>query len=134
MGRSSIFIINIIITLNCFLLLMIYLIVFGTTASSVVQNISNNTTNFFVNKTFYVLLIGLVNIPLILKRAIKELKIASFLLFGSIILFVVILGFQLGTKGTYLNTDTNFDNYYAIKLDFKLITGISVIFTAYSFQ
>ena len=91
MGRLSIFVINVLIAFNCLLLLMIYLIVFGGTASSIIQDASKNTTNFFTGKTFYVLVIAVINVPLVLKRAIKELKIASYLLFGSIGLFFIIL-------------------------------------------
>lgn len=138
MGRSSIFIINTIIALNCFLLLMIYLIIFGNTASSILTDIFPSVTDgaahFFMSKPFYVIVIAVINVPLILMRAIKELKIASFFLFGSIILFVVIFIVQIIQKGTYLNPDSDYKQYYEIKINFNLITSISVMFTAYGFQ
>jgi amino acid permease len=125
--------INGLIAFNCVLMLMVYHIVFGSSVSTIMQDALNNTYSFFISKVFYILVIALLNLPLILKRAIKELKIASWLLFGAISLFIVILGLQLIREGTYLNPDISFDEYYKIKADYNLTVAISVIFTAYAF-
>jgi amino acid permease len=129
MGRPSIFIINGLIAFNCVLMLMVYHIVFGSSVSTIMQDAFNNTSSFFVSKAFYIIVIGLLNLPLILKRAIKELKFASWLLFGAILLFILILTIQLIIKGTYMNPDSSYSSYYSV----NLTVAISVIFTAYGF-
>lgn len=91
LGRKSIFLINSIIFLSCFGLMMIYFIVFGNISASIVADIFTSPPDFFLAKPLYILIISVCILPLILKKEIKELKIASILLFLAIGLFFVTL-------------------------------------------
>lgn len=72
--------------------------------------------------------------PLIFKKEMHELKIASYLLFLSIILFVIVFTVQLIEAGTDQNHDESFGQYYKFKLDRQFFTAVAVFMTAYSFQ
>jgi RsiW-degrading membrane proteinase PrsW (M82 family) len=51
-------------------------------------------------------------LPMIFKKEIHELKLASVMLFIAIFLFVVVFIFQLISAGTDQNDDDDFKNYY----------------------
>jgi amino acid permease len=92
-GRVSIFIINFIIFFNSFGLMMVYFITFSGIAQSFVLigiKDPSHLDMFYCKKWFYVLIIAAAAFPLCVKREIKELKLASILLFGSIFLFVIV--------------------------------------------
>ena len=68
--RTSIFYICSIIILNSFGLMLIYFIVFGDTLSSLIKNLNSSVDkdNFFGQRKAYVIILGTVLIPLILKK------------------------------------------------------------------
>lgn len=105
LGRKSIFMINIMIFVNSFGLMMIYFIVFGNIAASIAQAGSPDASMFFVSKQFFILIISICILPLALKKEIKELKIASVLLFIAIFLFILIFVIQILSSGNFANKD-----------------------------
>ena len=98
-GSKSIYFISAILTVSSFGLQMIYFIVFGDICKSLVSQIffeeDHTSSNIFKTRTLYVIILGLSLFPMIIKKELKELKIASVILFGGIAGFLIILTMQL---------------------------------------
>ena len=95
-GRPSIFWISLTISVLCFGLMMIYFIIFSDIAKSLAQQMMGegpDTTKFFASKTCYVLVLAFMTLPFIIRKELKELKIASLLLFGGVTAFILIFTF-----------------------------------------
>lgn len=91
MGRFSIYVCSIVIWVASVGLMMIYFIVFGDIAASISkQIIFDDKDNFFASRSFFVLVLGLCLTPLVCKRALKELKCISILLFIAIGMFIIL--------------------------------------------
>jgi amino acid permease len=71
--------------------------------------------------------------PLVIKKELKELKIASVILFVGIFAFIFIFIGQLAFDKSY-NTDDSFDDYYKVDIKLSTIQGIAIIIVAFSFQ
>ena len=52
-----------------------------------------------VYRAFWVFVIGLLLLPVILKKELQEIKLLSYLLFFSVSAFITLMGFQLLTVG-----------------------------------
>lgn len=72
---------------------MIYFIVFGDICKSLVGQMFFEETddNIFKSRGLYVVLLGASLFPMIIKKELKELKIASVILFGGIGTFLILL-------------------------------------------
>jgi amino acid permease len=116
-GRKSVFILNGIISISSFGLMMIYFIVFGDIAASITKENMDNPNNFICTRAFFVLIISTALLPLILKKEIAHLKLASILLFLAILLFIIIFIVQFITKGNFDNHDLSYKKYYEFKFD-----------------
>lgn len=95
-GRASIFWISGMISIASFGLMLIYFIVFGDILRTIIAQVfydGDQNASAFTARPFYVLLLGLALAPLALKKELKELKIASVILFGGISSFCLILIF-----------------------------------------
>lgn len=88
MGRASIYIISTIILLSGIGCIMIYFIVFGDISASLALQAASD--GFYTQRWFYVLILAIAMLPFCLKKMLREMKIVSILLFGSIGLFVVL--------------------------------------------
>lgn len=100
MKRASIFIISGILTLNGLGMCMIYFMIFGNTIGSIVAGINNfegqpdtfiTGSTFIYQRTIYILVLAMFLLPIIVKKELQELHIVSMGLFGSILLFILIL-------------------------------------------
>ena len=98
-----------IITLSIFGLTVIYFIIFGDIASSIVLENIANKNSIVCKRVFYVVAMGLIALPLILQKEIAHLKIVSYTLFAGIILFILIFIFQLIFEGTFENFDDSYE-------------------------
>jgi amino acid permease len=72
--------------------MLVYFIVFGDTSAQLVANIFNEGMMdvWWCERFFYVLLLAVALAPVILKKELAELEWLSWVLFGSIGLFIVI--------------------------------------------
>jgi len=61
------------------------------------------TKNFFASQTFYVLLLASGLLPLVVKKELRELKIASVILFLGVASFILIFIIQLIVEGVGRN-------------------------------
>lgn len=110
LGRKSIFMISIILTLASSCLIMIYFIVFGDTFSSIVRDLfyynlsSEDQTSIFTTRLFYVIAIGIFLTPVILRKEMKEMKFVSYTFFTAILLFMLIFTIEL-LRGNTVNPD-----------------------------
>jgi len=55
------------------------------------------------------------------------------MLFFSIFAFIIIFILQLAFRGTFENSDTNYEDYLKVKFDSGLINGIAIILVAFGF-
>ena len=62
-------------------------------------------------------MIAVVMLSVVFKKSIHEFKVASLFLFISIMLFIVVFGYQLASVGTDANYDPNFSQYYKFRFD-----------------
>lgn len=85
-GRSSVFIINILVTFVIFGILLLYLILFSKISLSLVEPLIGQPKedgdgtliqNVLLSKTTYILLVTAVSMPIMLKKNLSELKIQS---------------------------------------------------------
>ena len=68
---------------------------------------------------------------LIIKKELKELKIASILLASGIVGFILIFTGQLAFGGGQWNKDKSFDKYYKIDFDQTLVKSFSIVLVAF---
>ena len=112
LGRKSVFIINAIVFIGCFQLMILYFMIIGDILASFARQILNELDTFRTSRACYVIIVGIMLFPMIFKKEIYELKLASVMLFIAIFLFVVVFIFQLVSAGTDQNDDEDFKNYY----------------------
>lgn len=131
-GRPFIFMMSIILMVLCMGAMIIYFNIFGTIASSLVQDLSHNTTSFFTNEPFYIIIMALLNLFPILQKSIKELKIVSIILSLAVTTFLFILILWVSLDG-FQNPDSDKSVYWTIKFDLGTVNAISIFIFAYSF-
>ena len=95
-GRSSVFIINILVAFVIFGILLLYLILFSKISLSLVVPLIGEREGMMASvlssKTTYILLVTAISMPIMLKKNLSELKIQSQILFLGVILLLCVLG------------------------------------------
>ena len=136
LGRKSIFMVSAMISILSFGLMMIYFIIFADISVSLISQLFYNglKNGIVTERAFYAVILGIMMFPLIIKKELKELKIASVILFLGIASFLMILTFQLIFEGNFDNNDETYESYYILDRDLNFIKGLSIILVAFSFQ
>lgn len=92
LGKTSVYMINLVIFLNCGILPIAYFIIFGDLAKSLFILIESvESTDFLGERAFPVLILGVICLPMILSRRLAELKVAAIILFSGVIAFCILL-------------------------------------------
>jgi len=138
-GRKSIYLISFIIWIASTGLMMVYFIVFGDISASIVRQVAypnkqETFENVWVSRWPYVLMIGLLLVPLVIMRELKELKVISMTLFAGIGIFLSLFIFQMIKYGLKENKDVDYSIYWEAKFDTALLTSFAIILVGYGFQ
>lgn len=113
---------------------MIYFIVFGDCAASITKlTCYPDTENFLTSKICYILILAGVMVFPLLQKELKEIKAVSITLFVAIGLFLGLMVVELEVDGSDLNPDDNYNDYYKVKLDLALMSGLGIVLCAYGF-
>lgn len=133
-GKSSIYVISFINLLNSFGCLCLYFIVFSGIAAKLLVNYSDYAIDeiWYTSRTVYVLGLGVLLIPVVLKKELAELEILSVILFASIGIFIlsvfILLVFQPGVVKPEVDSQ-----FWLPTFGPSLVSGISVCCVAYSY-
>jgi amino acid permease len=79
-------------------------------------------------------MIGLLLVPLVIMRELKELKVISMTLFAGIGIFLSLFIFQMIKYGLKENKDVDYSIYWEAKFDTALLTSFAIILVGYGFQ
>ena len=136
LGRKSIYIVSAVTFIFATGIMMVYFIVFSDVISSLMAQLvftsKEDKCSFVTKRTLYVLILGAVLFPFIIRKELKELKIISIILFFGIFSFIMILLAQLLIEGNNFNKDK--DPSYLYPDDYAdAIKGVSMMLVAFSF-
>ena len=134
-GRPSIYYISAVIAIQAFGLMMVYFIVFADISRSiVVQVFELAPSSVFSSRACYCAILGVGLFPQIIKKELKELKIASIILFVGISTFLAVLADELVMGGESANHDKSFEAYWSLGYDVSAVKGASFILVAFGLQ
>ena len=130
-GNWSIYLVNSLIALAQFGFPIIFFIVFGDAASSLIIRINSDAHSFWTSKAFTHIILAIVMLYLVLKKEIHQLRYASVVLFFGIILFVFLLFIH------FLTSDPDPEPKEDItdtKVDIKFFASLPTVIASYAFN
>ena len=139
-GRQSIFWIAGLTFIQSFGLIIIFFNVFGEIMKAFMttifwSDIPDDEANFGMKRACYVMILGALLLPFVIRKELAELKIISFALFCSALIFVALNIGQIAFRGNSLsNHDSDRSEYIEVNFNADFIQGIVIIFTACNFQ
>jgi amino acid permease len=135
-GRSTIFVNAIICVVNSIGLMMIYFIVFSETMGQLVGSFwdKNLGEAWYADKPTYVIGLGILLIPVVIKKELAELEWLATLLFCSIALFVLITGYMLCFDDRFLDPVLSEQDIWRPKMSWNTVSAICTTLVAYSYQ
>ena len=112
--------------------MMVYFIVFADISQSIVVQVFQTTaSSIFSSRACYCVILGASLFPQIIKKELKELKVASIILFVGISTFLAVLADELIAEGESANHDKSFEAYWALGYDASAVKGASFILVAF---
>mmetsp|Transcript_21710 Transcript_21710/g.26741 ORF Transcript_21710/g.26741 Transcript_21710/m.26741 type:complete len:255 (-) Transcript_21710:953-1717(-) len=136
-GRGSIFWLCSIFLFNSFGLCLLYFIVFGDTAATMVINIVNPNQEYdsiwWASRVCYSVPLAILLLPLVLKKELAEFAWISYVLFSSLALFVLVNFIQLTFDSNFEATGLEVDVLYP-KVKWSTVSALSATMIAYSYQ
>jgi amino acid permease len=144
-SRIIVYVIAILLLITCSGLVVIYFILFGDIAASIVNTLSDNVEDdsFLASRTLYVLIISLLLSPLFYTKKLKEMTVISVILVIAFAFFFSGFLFQLVVFGTTQNPDYDgvidakdlkSNDYLSFELTHNAIGMFSVTNSALLFQ
>jgi len=134
MGKGSIFFIAFLSTVQTVGFVMIYFIVFGDIAGSIVSQLFlRGGMNFWSSRIFWDIILSAVLFPVILKKTLTEMKLAADLHFVAVALFLICMLIQRFTKEREYNPDPVY-NYWSFHWKLEEITTFSILLCSYNFS
>ena len=100
LGPVSGIILNMLLVFAVFGIMALYMILFSEIAISLIGP-KDDPEAFLSNKAFYVIFLGILISPFIIKKKIQEMKFATYVLFFGVISLIVMLTFLLIFRGSY---------------------------------
>ena len=153
LGRSSIFVVCVIMLIQNFSACIMYYMLLGETLSSLCTQIliapaeekslgevPNEVDEYpfwqqvACSKHSAILLVGLSQFFIIFKRQLSELKIISYIFLGLTIGFIALLFSELMTDSVEVAETINMDDLTRVKSDHHLVTAVSILVFAVSLQ
>lgn len=139
MGKSSIYFISFIAIVCNQGFCMIYFIVFGQVTASVFKDLfwPDKPSHFLpITRQFWIIILAILLLPVIFKKVLAEMKIISYALFGSVLMFIFFLALQLAEgNNKYWNPEYPGPYpYYHIDWGWNSIAAFSVFLCAYNFS
>lgn len=115
---------------------MIYFIVFGDTSGQLFGSFGGQELEavWYSSRYFYVLILGAVLTPVVIKKELAELEWLSIVLFVSIGLFILVNLWELTIDPKFVPIDSTAKEYYSPKVTYQLISSFSIVLVAYSYQ
>jgi len=140
LGKASIYIVNALVLIAFGILPIAYLIIFADIFRSLVKDFDgadqDDDSSFWYGRIPYVILVAAAILPLVLKKHLAELKIASILLFSGAALFAffVTLDYMIHPGENYVEPEKGTSYYWIPHFnDIHFIGSIGTAFVAYSF-
>lgn len=153
LGRSSIFVVCAIFFLSNYSGCILFYIMLGEALSNlgtqlVVEHSSELTVlelkeaisnlpwwqQLITSRNSAIVFVGVVQLAVIFKRQLVELKPISYIFLGIVVAFIGLISFELGTNLDAVVDTVNLDDISQIKFDSHLLTAVSIILFAYSVQ
>lgn len=125
--------VSIITGIFCFGMCVLYFIIFGDICGSLVADLfaDGDDNALIASKEIYVVLTSIFLFPLIIKKELKEMEIASMVLAIGMTSFVCIFTFQILYEGIPEKNDSKFSDYMVFTPNLKLIRSSSMILVAF---
>lgn len=97
MGRSSIYLISVVLLINSFGSMLVYFITFSNTLASIIFQLvyHSEKQTFFTSQLFCSITLGILLLPVVLMKELKEFKAVSVILFVSLAFFVLVFFIDL---------------------------------------
>ena len=135
-GRCAIYFLASIFIINAFGLCIIYFIVFGDTGGQFVASFYHDTglgDEWYTSRYTFSVPLAVALLPVVLKKELAELAWISYVLFTSLILFVLLNLIQLTFDSHFEPEGTNVD-VLKPKIHWGTISALSATMVAYSYQ
>lgn len=135
-GRKSIFLVALIQTVNSTGLMLIYFIVFGSTAGQFVGGFTGYALDeiWYTSKWFYIVVLGISLSPVIVKKELAELEWLSILLGASLALFLILCITLLSLPSFPATPPATFKDWlYPVK-KWGTISKVCTVMVAYAYQ
>jgi len=134
-GRSSVYVINFVITFGTFGIIVMYMLLFGKITSSFFEMDRSGGDDLrsilLSSKATYCILVYILLFPAVLKKEMKELQLTSIMLFFGVISMVVIFFIR------FVGSTVPSSQYRSMEKDKELggsfIDSICIILSSYGF-
>ena len=117
---------------------IVYFMIFANLSKSFLNEIHwvrDHSSDIIRSQWLSVLILAVIIFPLIIKKKIEELKIAGFLLFTGVTMFIILISILKVFNGESLEkVDTSFHELYSFRADKAFLSSLSTAFVAYGFQ